>query len=122
MKFGGAITIYVLMTAILCSSFAGVATPCAALDVESGAGSALIQDSPHANHGMAADKQVAGTECPCCDDCVAACVISGCNPAAAAFVSIATDFGESNRYVSLVTFMHDGPVLYPPFRPPIQQA
>ena len=122
MNTGGGILIHVLVAAIICSSMAGMAAPCADFDAESGTVSASMQDSPHANHGNAADKQAAGTECPCCDDCAVACVLSGCNPAAAAFASIETEFDESNRYVSLVTFLHDGPVLYPPFRPPIQQA
>jgi hypothetical protein len=122
MRFGGAIIIYVLMAAVFCSSFAGVATPCANFDDGSGTASALIQDSLHANHTKAAEKRAGGNECPCCDNCVVACVMSGCNPAAAAFSSAETNYDGPNRYASLVTFLHDGPVLYPPFRPPIQRA
>ena len=88
----------------------------------SGEDYALVQESPVHQHGTASEDKAGDIECPCCGDCVVACVLSGCNPAAAAFATVESNYDEPNRYISFVTFSHDEPILYPPFRPPIHHV
>jgi len=124
MKLGGNIVIFVLLAAIFCSSLAGAVDPCGAHDAGPATGQAVVQDSTgqHQHHGNAAENQAEGTECPCCDDCVVACVMSACNPAAASVASADLSFDGPDRFVPFVTFLHAGPVLHPPFRPPIRKT
>lgn len=124
MRFGRTVKLYLLIAAIAWSSLAGAADPCAGSGVASGAGHSVSQDSsghaPH--HGDATQQQADDTECPCCDDCAVACVFSACNPAATAFSVAHSIYDRPSRFDLVVTSAHDGPVLYPPFRPPILQA
>jgi len=110
---------YLLMAAIVCSSVAGAADSCGVSDAASGAAASIMQDSSAHHHGSATEKRADSTECPCCDDCAVACVFSACNPAATAFFSINTNYDRANRFEPVVTSAHEGPVLHPPFRPPI---
>ena len=74
------------------------------------------------HHGAATQQQADRTECRCCDDCAVACVFSACNPGATSFVSVDTNYDRPNRYDPVAISAHDGPVLFPPLRPPIQSS
>jgi len=122
MKSGGMIFIYLLLAAVLGSSWAGAADPCGELGNEDHTAHAVAQDSSGHQHGQAREYQPEDVNCPCCDDCAIACVLSACNPATIAFAAPEANYDGSNRFVRLVTLFHDGPAVHPPFRPPIQQA
>ena len=117
MKSGGVIVIYLLLAAVLCSSWAGVPDPCGELGNGDHVGHAVAQDSSdhQHQHAQARDYQPEDVDCPCCDDCATACVLSACNPAMMAFAAPAANYNGSNRFVRLVTLLHDGPAVHPPF-------
>jgi len=120
MGFGRSIVIYSLIAAISCSPFAAAADLCAEPDADSVEAQSVSQVSSAHHHGSATEEQAEDTECPSCDDCVVACVFSACNPAAIEFFSLQDIGDRPSRFDLVVTSSHDGPVLYPPFRPPIQ--
>ena len=123
MRFGRTIRIYLLIAAIACSSFVGAAEPCGGPHGASIGAQAVTQDAANQHHhGAATQQQADRTECRCCDDCAVACVFSACNPGATSFVSVDTNYDRPNRYDPVAISAHDGPVLFPPLRPPIQSS
>jgi hypothetical protein len=123
MKSGGTITVCLLLAAFTFSSFAGAIEPCDARVAASGTGYMPARESSDHRHSNKVEQQQAVTECTCCDGCiVAACYASASNPAAPAFASIEANYDEPDWFAQRVTFWRDGPVVHPPFRPPIQPA
>lgn len=122
MKSGGTITVCLLLAVFAFPSFAGAIDPCGARVAVSGTGNMPAQESSGHRHSNIVEQQ-AVTECPCFDGCIVdACFASASNPAVPAFAPIEAIYDEPNWFAQRVTFWREGPVVHPPFRPPIQPA
>lgn len=132
------LAIWSLLIALPVSPLAGAATSCSHGDEW-----ALTQETvvdAHALHGSAqhgpqsqpqdaqgttshhhvarGDEPVPG-DCPCCDQCVTMCVMSGCGLAAITAESREPSLDVDSSSIRLTDLFRVGPAPHPLFRPPI---
>lgn len=140
MKFVHKYVAYLLIVVLPLSSWASTEVPCAQIagtktaietamanthadhHATASAANESADVSPrHAAHYAAAggNPDSGAAECPCCDDCETACVVSTCSPVALTTPSLPIAFGGADKHLPSADAFRNGPPPHVLFRPPI---
>lgn len=128
---------YLLVVTLPLSAWAGIGAPCTQNSAPESAAQAVMVDAhahhaavqsaedgstghPASHHAAAdANADTSQAECPCCDDCQTACVLSSCSPVALGTTSGLVALSGADKHLPSADAFRNGPPPHVLFRPPI---